>query len=105
MRPRFNIRDLLWAILVVAVCLGWYVNDARLKEEKRMAVDALRSNITALNIAVEDAAFGRSIDYNNEIQERFNKYKNLDLSDAKVLNDFKHRNFRDKLMVDNDNQK
>jgi hypothetical protein len=38
---RFSIRDLLWATLVVAMGLGWWIDRTELEERRRDTLDAL----------------------------------------------------------------
>jgi hypothetical protein len=44
MKPRFSIRDIVWATLAVALVLMWWIDHRRLASKNRFTVEATRAS-------------------------------------------------------------
>lgn len=56
---RFSIRDLLWATLVVAMGLGWWVKYQVVETNRAIEINELRKQITEANVKLMKAEWER----------------------------------------------
>ena len=52
MKLRFSTRDLLWLLVLAAVCLGWW-KDSQSKQEQIRELESLRKDVGELQGALE----------------------------------------------------
>lgn len=64
-RPAFHLRDVFWLVLVVAIGLGWWMDQARIRREMQR-LQAIPVKSAEVKLSVAEAEFAQA----NEIRKR-----------------------------------